>query len=108
MFSRLIAATLLALPLLSAASPASMAKRDSCDTGGMQCCVQYEQSNTETAKTLVSALGHQHNPDSFFGFQCTPMNTGDSQNVAPICEASPVCCENDALGGLISIGCIFL
>lgn len=51
----------------------------------------------------MSVLGHNrnHNPNSFLGFQCNPMASGDGDN-EPQCEANPVCCENDAIVGVQS------
>ncbi|PIL32633.1 hypothetical protein GSI_05337 [Ganoderma sinense ZZ0214-1] len=87
-----------------------------CDTGAMQCCNTVADSGTpEGQKSILDALGSSASLDlldivlsdvnAAVGIECSPINvlsiTGSSS-----CTAQPVCCKNDAQGGLISIGCI--
>ncbi|KAI0804650.1 fungal hydrophobin-domain-containing protein [Irpex lacteus] len=103
------AATLLALPLLAVATPAPLAARQSageCNTGSIQCCQQTISSTSQQANALADLLGIVLGPvEALLGLGCSPVSVvGVGSGSA--CDASPVCCSNNALGGLISIGCV--
>lgn len=77
-----------------------------CSTGPIQCC------NTLWAPTasnfaLLSALFGVSLPtstDGRIGLNCTPTNTlGIGGGNA--CTEQPVCCKNNALGGLVNLQC---
>ncbi|KAJ3477110.1 hypothetical protein NLI96_g10691 [Meripilus lineatus] len=78
----------------------------SCNTGPIQCCNQVQAANGGGPITaLLTLLGIVISPlNALVGSDCSPINVigvGQSQ-----CSATPVCCENNNVGGLISIGCI--
>ncbi|KAI0351724.1 fungal hydrophobin [Trametes cingulata] len=76
----------------------------SCSTGPVQCCDEITNASNPIAELLLALLGLVVGPDVAIGLTCSPISIigigGGS------CSANTVCCENNALGGLISIGCI--
>ncbi|KAI0766804.1 fungal hydrophobin-domain-containing protein [Irpex lacteus] len=97
-------ATVLALPLLAVATPVALETRQSggnCNTGPIQCCQQTISANL-LAGLLGIVLG---TVEGLVGLGCSPISVvGVGSGSA--CNASPVCCSNNAVGGLISIGCL--
>ncbi|EJF63702.1 fungal hydrophobin [Dichomitus squalens] len=99
MFARVaVVATLFALPLLAAAG--------NCNTGGVQCCESYEDSKSAAGATLLKAIGvNLQDVTGQIGFKCSPISViGAGGNSA--CSQQPVCCQNNNVGGAISIGCL--
>ncbi|KAI0764928.1 fungal hydrophobin [Fomes fomentarius] len=89
MFSRVAAFTVAALPLLAAATPlAARGGEGSCSTGPVQCC-------NSTEKGIVGDIGLGCSPITVIG-----AGTGSA------CSSNAVCCQNNNVGGLISIGCV--
>lgn len=77
-----------------------------CDTGSIQCCNSVTDSNSALGQAVTALLGvNATHPKTLMGMNCSPM---DSNNTAAVCDASPICCENNAHGGLISIGCLII
>ncbi|KAI0635574.1 fungal hydrophobin [Trametes polyzona] len=77
----------------------------SCSTGPVQCCEKVTTAKDPVAKLLLGLLGIVLGPDVAVGLTCSPLSIiGIGSGNA--CHANTVCCENDSLGGLISIGCI--
>ncbi|OJT14174.1 Fruiting body protein SC1 [Trametes pubescens] len=96
MFAR-FAAIALALPLLAAAQ--------NCNTGPIQCCNSVESSSSDAGTALLSLLGVAvGNIVGQIGLQCSPLSVVGVGSEA--CGAHPVCCQNNNVGGLISVGCI--
>ncbi|KAI0371966.1 fungal hydrophobin [Pilatotrama ljubarskyi] len=97
MFARVAVASVLALPLLAAAQ--------SCNTGPIQCCNSVESSDSAAVSNILSLLGVVlEGVTAQVGLGCSPISVvGAGQST---CSASPVCCENNNVGGLISIGCV--
>ncbi|KAI0371971.1 fungal hydrophobin [Pilatotrama ljubarskyi] len=107
MFSRrIIAYTALALPLLAAATPVQLEARQSCSTGAIQCCQSVTESNSASASLLLGLLGVVLGDiTGLIGLGCSPINVvGVGSGNA--CSANAVCCENNNVGGLLSIGCL--
>ncbi|KAI0693128.1 fungal hydrophobin-domain-containing protein [Cytidiella melzeri] len=132
MFSRLTAISLLALTTLAVATPAPVEKRwgsptttpavtttvtvagptttaiapGDCNTGPIQCCSSTESASSPAGSRLLGLLGIVVDGlDVVIGLGCSPISVvGVGSGSA--CNASPVCCENNAVGGLISIGCV--
>ncbi|KAJ3476106.1 hypothetical protein NLI96_g11393 [Meripilus lineatus] len=105
MFARVAAFSAVALFATSvAATPAAMAA-GSCNTGPIQCCNQVQSANSGGIITaILNLLNVVVDANAQIGFDCSPINVigvGQSQ-----CSASPVCCDNNNVGGLISIGCL--
>ncbi|CAL1694198.1 unnamed protein product [Somion occarium] len=112
MFSRAYAVALFlffALPLLAVATPANVVARDQCNTGPIQCCQQTLDSQSGQGKSLLGLITGLlgivvGDITALIGLNCSPITVigvgGGS------CNASPVCCSNNAVGGLISIGCV--
>ncbi|THG96686.1 hypothetical protein EW026_g5190 [Hermanssonia centrifuga] len=78
-----------------------------CNTGSIQCCNQVvEADSAEGAKLLSGLLGIILGPiTGLLGVDCSPISVvGIASGNA--CSASPVCCENNSVGGLINIGCV--
>ncbi|KAM5542043.1 hypothetical protein V8D89_004353 [Ganoderma adspersum] len=102
MFSRLAAVSALAFAVLAAAA-------DSCNTGSMQCCNHVEDSNSVSGSTLLSALAglgvNVQDITGQIGLQCSPLSVV-GVGAGNGCSASPVCCQNNNVGGLVSIGCV--
>ncbi|KAI8970904.1 hydrophobin 1 [Trametes punicea] len=104
MFSRIAAISLGALPILAAATP--LAPRDTCSTGPIQCCQSVESADSAAGSLLLGLLGIVlEDVTALIGLDCSPITvigvgTGNS------CSANAVCCENNNVGGLISIGCV--
>ncbi|KIP01475.1 hydrophobin [Phlebiopsis gigantea 11061_1 CR5-6] len=104
------AAALLALPLLAVATPLEVRQNGSCDTGSLQCCESTVEPSDVPSDPLVGAilglLGIVVGDlTGLVGLTCSPISvvgigSGDA------CTASPVCCTNSNVGGLISIGCV--
>ncbi|KAH9857450.1 fungal hydrophobin [Lenzites betulinus] len=96
MFAR-VAALALALPLLAAAQD--------CNTGPIQCCNSVESSSSAAGAAILSLLGVVvQDVTAQIGLGCSPISAvGLGQSS---CSASPVCCENNNVGGLVSIGCV--
>ncbi|KAJ3476692.1 hypothetical protein NLI96_g10990 [Meripilus lineatus] len=77
-----------------------------CNTGPMQCCNSVQAANSGGPLALILGL---------LGIVVSPVNALVGLNCSPIsvigvggsgCSATPVCCQNNNVGGLISIGCI--
>ncbi|KAI0764927.1 hydrophobin [Fomes fomentarius] len=103
MFARVAAISLLALPLFASATPL---RRGSCNTGEMQCCNSVHESNETAISTLLGLLGLDVSSiTGQVGLQCSGISAvGLGGNSA--CSAQPVCCQNNNVGGLISVGCV--
>ncbi|KAI1791616.1 fungal hydrophobin [Ganoderma leucocontextum] len=99
MFSRLAAVSALAFAVLAVAA-------GDCDTGSMQCCNQVEDSQSVAGSTLLSVLGIDlQDVTGQIGLGCSPLSVV-GVGASDACSASPVCCQNNNVGGLVSIGCV--
>nr|AGC26951.1 hydrophobin [Polyporus umbellatus] len=105
MFARAAAFSLLALPLLAAATPVA---RDggNCSTGSVQCCNSVHDSKETAVSTLLGLLGVSlEGITGSVGLGCSPLSVigvGSGSS----CSSDVVCCQNNNVGGLLSVGCI--
>ncbi|KAF8919519.1 fungal hydrophobin-domain-containing protein [Mucidula mucida] len=103
----LAAFTALALTTLVAATPANrrgIAPSD-CSTAPIQCCDTVTTASDPAASSILSSIGVVvQDISALVGLTCSPITVigvGGGE-----CSASPVCCEDNSHGGLISIGCV--
>ncbi|KAJ3491684.1 hypothetical protein NLI96_g531 [Meripilus lineatus] len=109
MFARVSAsfvAVILFFIAFAVATPTPGAATDgSCSTGPIQCCQQTQTANGGGIITaLLNLLNIIVDANALVGLDCSPITVigvGQSQ-----CNASPVCCDNNNVGGLLSIGCV--
>ncbi|KAF5384457.1 hypothetical protein D9757_014004 [Collybiopsis confluens] len=91
-----------AIASLAAASPAP---RDTCSTGPVQCCNQYSTTSDPTIASLAGLLGIALPAINVaVGLLCSPLSVVGVGGGA--CSTQAVCCQNNAAGGLLSIGCL--
>ncbi|KAI1798179.1 fungal hydrophobin [Ganoderma leucocontextum] len=119
-FYFLFALTILAAAMPGGSPPASTTTRtitvtqtasapeptSSCTSGPIQCC-QSIQSPTDPAASAILGLLDLviEGLDVLVGLSCSPISViGVGSGNA--CSANVVCCQNNNVGGLISIGCI--
>ncbi|KAM5537115.1 hypothetical protein V8D89_009261 [Ganoderma adspersum] len=109
MFSRVATLALAALPLLAAATPLEVRGGEppsSCSTGPIQCCNTVEKASDAGAAAILGLLGIVlQDLNVLVGLTCSPISVigvGGSNS----CSANAVCCQNNNVGGLISIGCV--
>ncbi|KAH9944643.1 fungal hydrophobin [Amylocystis lapponica] len=75
-----------------------------CNTGESQCCQSTEAANSVTGAALLGLLGIVlEDVDVLLGLDCSPITVVGGSG---ICDASPVCCSDNSVGDLISIGCV--
>ncbi|XP_006457846.1 hydrophobin-2 [Agaricus bisporus var. bisporus H97] len=105
MFSRVLVAALVALPVLVSASPTPGGYPDSttvvsqCNVGELHCC-NTQQTPDHTNAAAGGLLGAAANVGALLGFDCTPISViGIGGNN---CAAQPVCCEANEFTGLIN------
>ncbi|KAI0674326.1 fungal hydrophobin-domain-containing protein [Trametes maxima] len=88
---------------ITATPPASTGSL--CSTGSLKCCQSIGKANPVFGTILGLLQVVVDSVDSLLGFQCSPIKIvglgSDSD-----CAANVVCCENNSVGGLISVGCI--
>ncbi|KAH9850872.1 fungal hydrophobin, partial [Lenzites betulinus] len=79
---------------------------DSCSTGPLQCCQQVQSADSLSIVPILAAIGVVLNDINIpVGLGCDPISViGVGSGNA--CSANTVCCENNAVGGLLSIGCL--
>ncbi|TFK79367.1 fungal hydrophobin, partial [Polyporus arcularius HHB13444] len=105
-FSRAVAFSVLALPLLATATPVELEKRQSCSTGPLQCCQQTQTANSLGVGIILGLLGIVlQDLTALVGLDCSPI-TVIGVGTGNTCDANVVCCENNNVGGLLSIGCV--
>ncbi|KAF5376761.1 hypothetical protein D9757_009470 [Collybiopsis confluens] len=76
-----------------------------CTTGPIQCCDSTESSGSAAGSLLLGLLGVVlDGVDVLLGLDCSPITVIGVGNSG--CSAQTVCCQDNAVGGLISIGCI--
>nr|AOV80987.1 hydrophobin [Flammulina velutipes] len=94
----------LTLSLFAAASPLGPAPptTSQCNVGNQQCCNTVQDSSSAPAAALLGLLGVVLQDVDVL--VCSPITVIGGLNSA--CDASPVCCENNSFGSLISVGCI--
>ncbi|TFK42327.1 fungal hydrophobin-domain-containing protein [Crucibulum laeve] len=109
MFSRILTAGLLALPLLSAASPVAAPGKPVdpsyvCNSGSVNCCNQYQQTSPDLQSTLNGLLGAIVGLGAGVGLNCDPISIlGLGTNS---CNQQTVCCSGNTFGGgLINLDC---
>ena len=77
MFSRVAALTLVALPLLAAATPLEVRGGEppsSCSTGPIQCCNTVEKASEPAATKILGGLGVVvQDVNALVGITCTPV-----------------------------------
>ncbi|KAI0717357.1 hydrophobin [Cerioporus squamosus] len=121
MFSRALALTsMVSLSVLAAAMPGGVTPTTTisvapgptstpaseCSTSNLQCCNQMQNANDPAMTTLLSVLGIVvQGVDVLVGLTCNPIsiiNVGGSNQ----CNAQALCCQDNDVGGLLSIGCV--
>ncbi|KAI0643532.1 fungal hydrophobin [Trametes meyenii] len=109
MFSKLAvaftAATALSTMVVASPTPGG-AGAGSCSTGSLQCCNQVQSANSLGVSTLLGLLGVVlQDLDILVGVSCSPINVvGVGSGNA--CSSNAVCCDNNNVGGLLSVGCL--
>ncbi|KAI0653905.1 fungal hydrophobin-domain-containing protein [Cubamyces menziesii] len=90
---------------VTATPPAATPPASSCSTGPIQCCNSVSQATDPVTSTLLGLLGVVvEGIDAIIGVQCSPISVvgiGNNQ-----CSSNAVCCQNNNVGGLLSIGCL--
>ncbi|KAL7284179.1 hypothetical protein ACG7TL_001461 [Trametes sanguinea] len=77
-----------------------------CSTGSLQCCQSVGKANDPVIGLLLGLLGVVvDSVDALLGVQCSPIKIV-GLGIDDACSSNVVCCENNNIGGLISIGCI--
>ncbi|KIK58521.1 hypothetical protein GYMLUDRAFT_202365 [Collybiopsis luxurians FD-317 M1] len=75
-----------------------------CSTGPVQCCDSTATAGSGLGSLVLGLLGIVVDDlDVLLGIDCSPITI---IGVGSTCSAQTVCCEDNAVGGLISIGCI--
>ncbi|KAI1790109.1 fungal hydrophobin [Ganoderma leucocontextum] len=93
-------AAFFAFPLLALAGGAD------CNTGDIQCCNSFEDANSTAGSALLAALGiNVQDVTGQIGLQCNPVTVIGGQ-ITSQCSQQPVCCQNNNVGGAVSVGCI--
>ncbi|KDQ62177.1 hypothetical protein JAAARDRAFT_91644, partial [Jaapia argillacea MUCL 33604] len=91
---------------LAAASPVPATADGQYNTGAMQCCNSVEQANSPAASNLLGLLGIEvQDATAMVGFSCSPIDVIGVAN-GNSCSASPVCCQDNSHGTLVSMGCV--
>ncbi|EIW55696.1 hydrophobin [Trametes versicolor FP-101664 SS1] len=104
--ARLTAFIFGALPLLAVATPLDTRAAGKCSTGPLQCCESTQKATDPATSVLLALIGvNAQSVDALVGLDCSPISvvgvaTGNS------CNAQTVCCKNNNLGGLVSLGCV--
>ncbi|KAH9849346.1 fungal hydrophobin-domain-containing protein [Lenzites betulinus] len=77
-----------------------------CSTGPIQCCNSVESSSSAAGSLLLGLLGVVLGDiTGLIGLDCSPLSViGVGSGNA--CSSNAVCCQNNNVGGLISIGCL--
>ncbi|KAI0767909.1 fungal hydrophobin [Irpex lacteus] len=108
MFASIVGFTMLALPILAVATPAPVARADaaSCSTAPIQCCQSTATAGSKSGAAALGLVGVVvQDLNVLLGLGCSPISVvGVGSGSA--CDASPVCCENNSFGSLVSIGCV--
>ncbi|KAI1798185.1 fungal hydrophobin [Ganoderma leucocontextum] len=79
---------------------------DSCSTGPVQCCNSVGTTNDAGFGAILGLLGIVlEGVDGLLGLGCSPI-TVVGVGSGNACSSNVVCCQNNNVGGLISIGCI--
>ncbi|KAJ3873930.1 fungal hydrophobin [Lentinula edodes] len=77
----------------------------SCSTGSLQCCDSTETAGSTAGAAILGLLGIVvQDLDVLLGITCSPITVIGLGNSG--CSAQAVCCDDNAVGGLISIGCV--
>ncbi|EJF63705.1 fungal hydrophobin [Dichomitus squalens LYAD-421 SS1] len=107
MFARAFAYAALALPLLAVATPVEVRNdASSCSTGSIQCCSSVQSSDSASSNIILGLLGIVLGDiTGLIGLGCSPI-TVVGVGSGNACSANAVCCTNNNVGGLISIGCL--
>ncbi|KAJ3486637.1 hypothetical protein NLI96_g4089 [Meripilus lineatus] len=79
---------------------------NSCNTGPVQCCTTLRSKKDDALlESLLGLLGVAAGPtDALVGLNCSPISDIGPDQAS--CNTSPVCCTNNNVGGLISVGCV--
>ncbi|KAI0746813.1 fungal hydrophobin-domain-containing protein [Daedaleopsis nitida] len=91
---------------ISVAPQPTSGSQGSCSTGPLQCCNQVQSATDPATSALLGLLGVVvQGVDVLVGLDCSPINaigvgSGNS------CNANVVCCQNNSVGGLVSVGCL--
>ncbi|TFK85228.1 hydrophobin [Polyporus arcularius HHB13444] len=105
MFAKLAIYTTAVFSVLAVATPIA---RDggSCSTGPIQCCQDVQKASDPATSLLLGLLGVVVQAvDVAIGLDCSPI-TVVGVGAGGSCDANTVCCENNNVGGLISVGCL--
>ncbi|CDO70108.1 hypothetical protein BN946_scf184806.g35 [Trametes cinnabarina] len=91
---------------VTATAIAPTATGDLCSTGPIQCCQSVGKADDPVMGLLLGLLGIVvDGVDALLGIQCSPIKIV-GLGLDSACSGNVVCCENNNIGGLISIGCI--
>ncbi|KAL7277103.1 hypothetical protein ACG7TL_008948 [Trametes sanguinea] len=106
MFAKVAIYTTAVFTALAAATPVPQATSGSCNTGPISCCQDVRPASDTSVSTILGLLGVVvQDLTASVGIQCSPLSViGVGSGSA--CSATPVCCENNSVGGLINIGCV--
>ncbi|KAI0071618.1 fungal hydrophobin [Panus rudis PR-1116 ss-1] len=90
---------------VTAPASTSTIPASACSTGPVQCCDSTETAGSEAGSALLGLLGIVvQGLDVVLGLGCSPISVIGAGGGS--CNANAVCCENNNVGGLISIGCV--
>ncbi|KAI0764925.1 fungal hydrophobin-domain-containing protein [Fomes fomentarius] len=79
---------------------------NTCSTGPVQCCQSMGKVDDPVFGTILGLLGIVlDGVDVLLGLTCSPI-TVIGVGSGNACSSNVVCCQNNNVGGLISIGCI--
>ncbi|KIM57926.1 hypothetical protein SCLCIDRAFT_129401 [Scleroderma citrinum Foug A] len=109
MFIRVSAFLLPVLTLSSvvAAAPDSIAARDTCSNGTLQCCTSTYDATQTNLNVLTGLLGIANDiplVGPLLATNCTPI-TVIGAGTGANCAQQTVCCQNAQYSGVINVGC---
>ncbi|CDO70112.1 hypothetical protein BN946_scf184806.g39 [Trametes cinnabarina] len=95
-----------AMPGGTTPAPAPSPTGSTCSTGAIQCCSSVQSSKSDAITTILGLLGIVIGDiTGLVGLGCSPISVvGVGSGNA--CSANAVCCQNNNVGGLLSIGCV--